>query len=628
MNKMFFVPRPFPGESPTSLLMRTAQGNGYLSVAAMSRNIPVKEHLHWLGMRTHQHAIFELLCQNAPPLANLLRETFYQQPQRKISTTAKVYVNNRAVPANTFRADFCPCPQCLSEGYTRPAQDLKIIDICPYHNTPLMMVCPQCNAHNKWYKINGFQCRCGFDFLSAHTLPPQPHLQFTPDTSFGPLSAIHKLNSMYKIDQLRSTIFPNQPETDEHNKLVKAQIKKTLTRELNTFKNLPLQVFEAPWRQLKNQYYKEFAIKFLRQNHQSENKCTRDDDSFCCRHIDLSFNELKSIFNSRKTSRAFTHIESIESLRDARTNIIYYHAYNLCSILNCELAKRQYNTNNTDPAHYSTLRQAAIRLHTNTTALSELVKAGIISDVIIGERAYFIPNDVINKFSQKYIFASELGQHFCASTKTINLLAKKMKLKYEFPIVTEFSPAIYLRSSISKKVIKSMHQALIPSSQSARSSAHLLKEISSQIDLNIRTAKFVLAHHCNCQNPNEFISQPEKTKLIAWRKLHLTIKDICALTKTNRLLINIRFIHTKLIKPHKICTTNFITTQDRDYIVNHLKKYLSILEAAKLFSTSESKLRKLVKSGKLKTFTIFSDGGHRQILIARTYKNSEIISQL
>ncbi|WP_071554350.1 TniQ family protein [Pseudomonas frederiksbergensis] len=628
MKKMIFVPRPFPLESPTSLLMRAAQKNGYLNVEAMCRRLAIEGNLHWVAMRTHQHAIFALLCQEAPPLAQALRQTFYRQPQKKLSIAAKVYINSKAVPGDIFRVDFCPCPQCLADGYTRPAQDLKVVDICPYHNTPLMMVCPQCGVHNKWYKLKGFQCACGFDYKTAYILSSQPRCRVMINTSFGHESARHILNKMYKEDLLRTAIFPKLPGTEEQKTSITAQIKEVLTRELRNYSNLPLSVFEAPWLQVKDQYYREFSLKFLRQNHHQDKICKKGKAGDCCSHIALRFDELAHAIDSTTKARQLIHNEQFQTFRDAPSNIIFYRANNLCSIINAKLDKRQNHTNKADPGSYSTLNQAAIKLHTNTTALYEVIKRGLIPEIIVGDRAYFIPNDVLKVFSQTYVFSTELAQVCDVSTRMITPLSNKLNLILAFPRLTPFFPSIYLRSSIPKNLMKAVESFRRHRMPRVHLGLKTLRELSIKIELDITTTRFILKHQYGCVNPNWWISDSVAKALTIWRHNNLTIKEISTLAGVSHLLIDTRFIHTGLIKPTKIYRTNFINPEDTTFIINHLEKYLSIIQAARLFSVSENKIRALATSGTLKTLTLEHKNGHRQILIERTQENSRTLRDL
>jgi hypothetical protein len=281
-----------------------------------------------------------------------------------------------------------------------------------------------------------------------------------------------------------------------------------------------------------------------------------------------------------------------------------------------------------NPEFYTALNLAATKLHTNKTALSEVIKAGLIPGTIVGDRAYFIPNDAMNTFSKTYIFSTELAEICGVSTRTIIVNSDKLKLKLAFTRVTPFFPAVYLRSSVPKKlkqIIKLFLRRRIPRTEMG---LKLLSELSTKIGLNTTTTRFILTHQCGCVNPNWWISNQDMNALTNWRREHLTIKDVCIQAKVSRLMIDTRFIHSGLIKPEKIYRTNFIKPDDMIFIKNHLNNFLSIIQVARLFSVSENKIRGLAKHGELNTSTLNHKNGRQQILIARTQKNWKKLRQL
>jgi len=149
-----------------------------------------------------------------------------------------------------------------------------------------------------------------------------------------------------------------------------------------------------------------------------------------------------------------------------------------------------------------------------------------------------------------------------------------------------------------------------------------------KVGLNTTTTRFILMHLCGCVNPNWWISKQETEALLNWRREHFTIKDVCAQIKVSHLLIDTRFIHSGLIKPEKIYRTNFIKANDMKFMTNHLNNFYSVIQVARLFSVSENKIRRLAKSGELKTAALNRKSGRQQTLIKRTQKNWVKLRQL
>lgn len=623
MKKLIFVPRPFPTESPTSLLIRTAQKNGFMSVAAMCIKLAVERHIHWVGMRTTEHPLLELLCEEAPPLAQELRKIFYQQPQYKISDAAKVFIDGQAVSPHGFRTDFCPCVKCLKSGYCRPAQDLKIIDICPYHNIPLLLSCPKCGLHNKWYDIQGFKCSCGFYYASLTSKPPFLDNDCVFDSSFGPKGAKALLNKLHKNDILRSKLYPQL--TKKPKKTIFLAIEKTLTKELNHYQNLPLTVFEAPWLLVKNQQYREHALAFLHKHFKTNNTCKSE---HCCHNIYLNRTELFHALDSNLKARKIMKHPDLASFRCPSSNVRYYHSKHLCSIIQTNLQQQYSHTLKSSNSSHSTLKQAALKLHTNATALTHTIKRGFLPNTIIGDRAYFIPNTSITSFAKTYVFSTELAQTFGLPVKTICHREAELNLTLASPKLSPYEPSIYFRSSIQKRKFQLLKQHIKKRPNRKLPGLKQLKELSQKIGLNLCITKSILVNHCNCLTPNKNISKLEAKELIIWRNHHLTIPEACKIANINQLLFDTRFINTRLITTKKIYRTNFIEKKDIPFIKNHLKQYISILQASRSFSITENRIRSLAASGKLKSCFLQHEDGHQQLLIERVQKNIRALRQL
>ena len=69
------------------------------------------------------------------------------------------------------------CPHCLRMSlYHRSIWDLTAIDVCHVHKCKLLNCCPNCKKKLSWTFADLNQCRCGFKFTNAKTVPVDEHI--------------------------------------------------------------------------------------------------------------------------------------------------------------------------------------------------------------------------------------------------------------------------------------------------------------------------------------------------------------------------------------------------------------------------------------------------------------------
>lgn len=72
-----------------------------------------------------------------------------------------------------FRQYLAYCEKCMSTGFHSILHQFKLLHHCPFHQTPLVKACPECNQVIPYYLtdkelIGAFECRCGYKFFQSH----------------------------------------------------------------------------------------------------------------------------------------------------------------------------------------------------------------------------------------------------------------------------------------------------------------------------------------------------------------------------------------------------------------------------------------------------------------------------
>lgn len=150
MKKINFLPLPFPGESPTSLIRRLMLGNGYSTDIKFDyvfltkrgyKNCPLLE-----GSRYEDF----MLSQVTGPLQEKIREGFYRLENSK-HETGDFYIKKILVPRRILRTkQSAICTDCLTEGWECYIKDFWITEHCPLHHKTYISCCPECSRPFFW----------------------------------------------------------------------------------------------------------------------------------------------------------------------------------------------------------------------------------------------------------------------------------------------------------------------------------------------------------------------------------------------------------------------------------------------------------------------------------------------
>ncbi|WP_423204044.1 hypothetical protein PGC34_20055 [Pseudomonas kribbensis] len=612
MNLLSFVARPFYMESPTSILIRTAKFNGYRDVWDMCSALGVSQSTSPRDIRLLDQPLCNILCSEAPCLANKLRQVFFEHPAEQHLCGCHIKVHNHDVSIRSLRCQFFSCPVCLKSGYTRVAQDFAFFDFCPAHNVRLTSSCPRCGRINRWKRICGFTCECGFNLADAEVIPYRYRTSIALPSVFAVQDASGLINDFLrdeaqKIKLAEPYLIENTPAES-----IYPTIQHAIQLDLNTYRQLPLSVFKSIWVTVNDTKVRKFAIDYLEQNHQGCKPCEKEN---CCSAIKLTLPQLKYAIGAGVTAiRAFINEMSIStSVFPAKHTIGYSHP-SLCKVTQAGLDMTRQHRFPQNKQEYCSLSATAALLQTTTTSMVAAIKCGFFPDTIIGDRAYFLLNRSVQEFKARFAFYSEISDALGLSRKTLNRLSNHLGLIHAYKRKLD-EPAIYLRSSIDLDRMREKLKQVKLKKRRSTPSIEEIRKLSKQLNLTVATLYAILKAYCGCRTPSKEISPSQRLILDRWLATHITLKAASKLLKTDIHLLNSRFIASNLVQKIDICRVRFIAIESLEPMETHLKKYMSCLQASKSLRLTEALVIKLAKQGKLKYITLKTSSKKPQILI-------------
>lgn len=169
-SKLPYRPLLQPDESPGSLLIRAAEGNGYESALQM---------LSACGFATSGKSSLRAAYVNPERYASLLHAIglnteFSSAAYRRSKPTmaSPRLLMDVPVPEVLFREDTAAfCPQCLAEHpYWRRLWSLRLYVVCHLHGKQLLSQCPSCGRAPDINRSRLYRCDCGTDWRGADAI--------------------------------------------------------------------------------------------------------------------------------------------------------------------------------------------------------------------------------------------------------------------------------------------------------------------------------------------------------------------------------------------------------------------------------------------------------------------------
>jgi hypothetical protein len=612
MSLLSFVARPFFQESPTSILIRTAKCNGYRNVVEMRKALNISLSSQALDLRLLDHPLFNLMCSEAPCLADDLRQIFYELPAKQLLRGCHIKVQDCDVSTRSLRRQFFSCPACLKLGYSRVPQDFAYFDFCPAHNVLLTRSCPNCGRINEWKKICGFTCKCGFNLADAEVSPYRQTHQIIITSSFGVQDASSYIND-YFIDEAKKAKLAEPYHIESAPlELFYAQIQNAIQMDLNTYRQLPVSALQSVWAMINEPELRQHAIDYLLKNHDPFGRCQQKN---CCSAIKLSFRQLQyALYAGVQGTRSLITEMSILKERLPTQNTIAYSHPSLCLAIRAGTDPTRWHRIPQRVKDHSSLCAAAVLLKTTTTSMAAALKRGFFPNTVMCDRLYSIPNASINEFNTHFVFDSEISDLLHISSRTLNRISGHLNLNHAFDRHLE-EPAIYLRSSMNLDLMRKTLKSFTFKNSHGSPAYQKLKNIATQFDITVTVLYHILKVYCGCNTPSKKISQTQILKLQKWLAAYMTLKAASERLNTHVLTLNIRFVRSNLIEKIDICRVRFVSVESFQYMDTHLKRYMSCLEASKLLNISEGLVNHLVQQGKIKYITIHTSVKRSQILI-------------
>lgn len=179
MNKLSFIPLPFPEESPTSMLRRFALRHG-CEYPADLHNLTSITNLEKLT-NSSESPLALWIANRAENYREQFLEGFYK-PVGRLAENMPYRVFGTLVPHTMIRfAGSAFCSACRKEGHDRFVKDLRPALFCPYHRRRYLFRCPSCSRKLRWINPILDKCTCGHILecsdCSEQDCVPEQHLR-------------------------------------------------------------------------------------------------------------------------------------------------------------------------------------------------------------------------------------------------------------------------------------------------------------------------------------------------------------------------------------------------------------------------------------------------------------------
>lgn len=158
-TKLLYRPKPQPGESAGSMLLRASYHNGYMSPLQLARwnagdrKLPPSFAL----IITHRHHFLNV-CQALDIDIQFMGDAFL--PDVKSLTQRFFY--GISLRKERLRKSFHFCPACLkTNSYHKRLWDHDFSRVCTEHGLAIVNECPECSEPIEWNRIDLLHCHCG-----------------------------------------------------------------------------------------------------------------------------------------------------------------------------------------------------------------------------------------------------------------------------------------------------------------------------------------------------------------------------------------------------------------------------------------------------------------------------------
>jgi hypothetical protein len=269
---------------------------------------------------------------------------------------------------------------------------------------------------------------------------------------------------------------------------------------------------------------------------------------------------------------------------------------------------------------YNTPEKTANYLHTNTESIIALINIGVFENVQKPGKKYHIPTASIEDFKKNYIFASELAFQTGLPTKTISTAMRKHNIVTAVCANSIWFPSFYLRSETDIFPLETLKRTRQRHPPKGITDISWLNNMAADLPMNARSLKALIVDHFKWHSPFNAITETQISLLKKWRRTHFTTAEVCDMLAIKQQELNSRFICTKFISTQILGILTFVNEKDIFKMAHNLNTYYSTSQAAAHFCIGATKIKALVKSGKLKSaLPLISEQG-AQLMILKQQK--------
>lgn len=625
--KIFFLAHAQHEESPRSVLIRTAQENGFGSVSAMARQAGSKESLQPVSWQLQSSKLIQELGLNTNLNGDKFIESFYIQAGR--TTESPITLMGLQVPAEAIRAEaFTYCCECAQQKVYYSIQDLVWVTSCPYHDREYSSNCPSCKQPIRWTHLRGHHCPCGFDLsqgANTHCNSRASHLLLT----------IFRAKDQQALDRfifaLRALRYSKSAPNNAHAVEMAARIAvcdhtaldELMVEAREQFPCLPIRPLIAAWMTSSDAWIKDQVSRRLAANTSS----SLASGPCGCSDLRLHQDEMCQALNvSLKKLRSLLTRDLVQRVKQHRKTRWIYSSKNLCSLLQShsvaapiEIQLESVGTSNIQHGDLLTIEAVATLLGVYPAAVRNALARGFMGGARLkgdSGRA-LIHRHTANEFNSDFVFIGQLANDLnlprtTLSAKLLHLGAKPIS----GPVIDGGLVTIYRRSDIDEDLQHKLRNldtyktnagrksaatrpAMSPSGEQIRSTAAAQALGVSLHDLkHLERLGYLTRVEGNHLKRCYTSTSVSATKSLLAEMLPLKIcSDEITMSPPT---FSRRFLQSGYLEHIRIGNRILIPSQQLNLAKEHRRLFLSYCEADEILGTPFGHSANLTKTGRLK----------------------------
>ncbi|MDH4556955.1 hypothetical protein E8F11_17585 [Pseudomonas sp. BN417] len=626
MSEMTFVALPYEDESPISVLMRTAAGNGYLSVHALAVGFDLAVDVRTSGWQLTKSTFIQYIMEHSNKRHSARFESAFfgftgdsRQPN--------VQFNEVLIPYRQLSFKLRICPECAKNGFYEKSFHLQWIDACPIHGSKYIEACPQCGKPIDWTKLNYCICKCGFDFRTA-TAPPgdiEVSRTFIEHTTRGDQLFINRFIKILKIISNESELAYDRSQNIRVSARIAGGDTNELLNHLLTRKKLipslnPL-AYCASWLCSRDQLLSNVAAEFVKNHTQVyPEECAPE---CICHTLRLTLNELCLAYKLSHT-RMYEQLAAEKFTLTKNKATKYYSCNSLCKSLNRRLNSiLSFNTiipsSTLRKDEYTNYRSSIKFLGASGEQITLAVKLNLLSCYRIPpDFIRVIPTAELELFAKQYVFHGSLARQLkinpaalaelfdFANVRPFRTLSSghgktyrrwgEIYLKSDTKIITDFLLSIRARDD--RKVNPSGIR-------------FLSKELNIQCSVikKLIECKIIEVDLTDANGMKRKINELQLVAALQWRSNHCTLKELSQEFGINCAELSRRFLSCYYVPVIRIMNYVFIHKDDAQRMRDHLYDFFSSLQAAKFLNVTTARIHYYLRTGALQAVPPSECGG-------------------